>query len=62
VPELLREFAEFRLLAYGAILVAMMLIRPEGILPEARRKLELHEEEPIVEIEENTTSPSAAGD
>lgn len=43
-PELLREFAEFRYLVYGALLVAMMLTRPEGLWPEARRKLELHEE------------------
>jgi branched-chain amino acid transport system permease protein len=43
LPELLREFAEFRLLMYGAALVFMMLTRPEGLVPEARRKLELHE-------------------
>jgi branched-chain amino acid transport system permease protein len=43
-PELLREFAEFRLLVYGAVLVAMMLLRPEGLWPEARRRLELHDE------------------
>lgn len=43
LPELLREFAEYRLLVYGAVLVVMMLKRPEGLLPEARRKLELHE-------------------
>jgi branched-chain amino acid transport system permease protein len=42
-PELLREFAEYRYLVYGAILVVMMLVRPEGLWPEARRKLELHE-------------------
>ena len=45
LPELLREFAEYRLLVYGAVLVFMMLKRPEGLLPEARRKLELHEME-----------------
>jgi len=45
LPELLREFAEYRLLMYGAALVIMMLNRPEGIWPEARRRLELHEEE-----------------
>lgn len=45
LPELLREFAEYRLLVYGAVLVYMMLKRPEGLLPEARRKLELHEGE-----------------
>jgi branched-chain amino acid transport system permease protein len=42
-PELLREFAEFRYLVYGALLMAMMLIRPEGLWPEERRRLELHE-------------------
>ncbi|MDQ3941303.1 MAG: branched-chain amino acid ABC transporter permease, partial [Actinomycetota bacterium] len=45
LPELLREFVEFRLHIYGAILVAIMLLRPEGLLPSARRRLELHEEE-----------------
>jgi branched-chain amino acid transport system permease protein len=48
LPELLREFAEYRLLVYGAVLVFMMLKRPEGLLPEARRKLELHELSPDV--------------
>jgi branched-chain amino acid transport system permease protein len=45
LPEILREFAEYRLLMYGAALVVMMLLRPEGLLPEARRRLELHEAE-----------------
>jgi branched-chain amino acid transport system permease protein len=45
LPEILREFAEYRMLMYGAVLVLMMLIRPEGLWPEARRKLELHEGE-----------------
>ena len=45
LPELLREFAEYRYLVYGAVLVAMMLTRPEGLIPEARRELELHEDE-----------------
>lgn len=43
LPELLREFSDFRWLFYGAVLVIMMLTRPEGLLPEARRKLELEE-------------------
>ncbi len=46
LPELLREFAEYRLLVYGAALVAMMLLRPEGLWPEAVRRRELHGEEP----------------
>jgi branched-chain amino acid transport system permease protein len=43
LPEILREFSEYRLLIFGAALVFMMLTRPEGLIPEARRKLELHE-------------------
>jgi branched-chain amino acid transport system permease protein len=49
LPELTREFAEFRYLLYGAALVMMMLTRPEGLWPEARRRLELHEEELLSE-------------
>jgi len=44
LPELLREFGEFRFLVYGAVLVAMMLLRPEGLVPSAVRQRELHEE------------------
>jgi branched-chain amino acid transport system permease protein len=43
MPELLREFSEFRLLIYGALLVAMMLVKPEGLWPSEVRKRELHE-------------------
>ncbi len=46
LPELLREFAEYRLFVYGAALVVMMLVRPEGLWPEAVRRREFHEEEP----------------
>lgn len=45
LPEILREFSDYRYLVYGAVLVAMMLTRPEGLWPEARRRLELHEEQ-----------------
>ena len=43
LPELLREFAEFKLLVYGGVLVLMMLLRPEGLLPDRVRQQELHE-------------------
>lgn len=43
LPELLRELGDFRLLIYGAVLVIMMLMRPEGLMPEARRAMELEE-------------------
>src|SRR5690606_1012964 len=42
---LLREFGEYKLLIYGVILVWMMLKRPEGLWPEARRAQELHQED-----------------
>jgi branched-chain amino acid transport system permease protein len=45
LPEILREFVEYRLLVYGAVLVAIMVLRPEGLFPSARRRRELHEEE-----------------
>lgn len=44
LPELLREFAEYRLLIYGVLLIVMMLTRPEGFVPEETRRQELHEE------------------
>ncbi|MBN1661453.1 MAG: leucine/isoleucine/valine transporter permease subunit [Anaerolineae bacterium] len=47
LPEILREFSEYRMLMYGAALVLMMLARPEGLLPEARRKLEMHGDEAV---------------
>jgi branched-chain amino acid transport system permease protein len=41
LPELLREFAEFRLLIYGMLLVTMMLVRPQGFWPSEVRQREL---------------------
>jgi len=36
--------SDYRLLLFGLVLVVMMLVRPEGLLPNARRKAELHAE------------------
>ena len=44
-PGLLQEFQNYKLLIYGALLVFMMLKRPEGLVPTARRTRELHQEE-----------------
>ncbi len=44
-PGLLAELGEYKLLIYGAILVFMMLRRPEGLIPSKRRQQELHQEE-----------------
>ena len=52
LPELLREFNEFRVLIFGAVLIVMMLNKPEGFLPEAVHKREFHEDDNL--------SPAAA--
>lgn len=49
LPELLREFAEFRLLFYGIALMLMMLLRPEGLWPSAARRRELNAEESLAD-------------
>jgi|GEM_PF-75937 len=40
LPEALREFQEYRLLMFGALLVVTMLLRPSGIIPPATPRLE----------------------
>ncbi|MGB2954722.1 MAG: hypothetical protein WBB64_02010 [Anaerolineales bacterium] len=45
LPELLREFAEYRMLMYGALLIIMMLAIPEGFLPSEVTKREMHAHE-----------------
>jgi len=40
-PELLREFGEYRFLAYGFVLIVMMRVKPLGLWPSAVRKREL---------------------
>jgi branched-chain amino acid transport system permease protein len=42
LPELLREFGEYRYLFYGAVLIVMMRLRPEGLWPSDVRQRELH--------------------
>ncbi len=61
LPELLREFAEFKLLVYGGVLVIMMLARPEGLVPDVTRRRELHEVEGEPEPESGEDSLAAEG-
>jgi branched-chain amino acid transport system permease protein len=42
LPELLREFGEYRYLLYGTVLIVMMRLRPEGLWPSEARRRELH--------------------
>ncbi len=59
LPELLREFDEFRLMVYGAVLVAMMLYRPEGLWPEKTHQRELHAQEEVP-VSENVVDLAGA--
>jgi len=45
LPGFLSEFQEFQLLIYGAVLVTIMLLRPQGLVPNVRRMRELREDE-----------------
>jgi len=45
LPDILRQFSDYRLLLFGFLLIVMMIARPEGIIPSRRRKLELNPEE-----------------
>ena len=38
LPEILRDFADYRMLAFGAALVLMMVFRPQGLLGTAKGK------------------------
>jgi branched-chain amino acid transport system permease protein len=45
LPGVLDEFEEYRLLVYGAALIMVMILRPQGLIPNVRRMRELQEEE-----------------
>jgi branched-chain amino acid transport system permease protein len=62
IPELFREFSEYRFLFYGAALIGMMLYRPEGMWPSsiARRELHVGDEAPAM-IAGDTTPITRGG-
>ena len=43
LPEVLRQLDEYRMLVFGALLILMMVVRPEGLWPSKRRRMELYE-------------------
>jgi branched-chain amino acid transport system permease protein len=55
LPELFREFAEYRFLFYGMALIAMMIYRPAGLFPSRIAERELH----VPEAVEPTASGAA---
>ena len=59
LPELFREFQEYRYLFYGAALMGLMRFRPEGLLPSRSVARELHQDE-NVEPEDQVEGSAAA--
>jgi ABC-type branched-subunit amino acid transport system permease subunit len=53
LPEILRQLQDYRILAFGALLVVFMIVRPEGLWPSKRRRLEMRE----TDMEEEADSP-----
>jgi branched-chain amino acid transport system permease protein len=43
LPERFRNFSDYRLLVFGAALVVVMVLRPQGLIPSRRRRAELVE-------------------
>jgi branched-chain amino acid transport system permease protein len=58
VPELFREFSEYRYLLYGVALIAIMLYRPEGLLPSKVTRRELYSAEELEATAESEISPA----
>src|SRR5690554_431370 len=45
LPELAREFSDYRMLVFGAAMVLMMVWRPQGLMPMRRIHIELRRQE-----------------
>ena len=43
IPEIAREFSQYRMIIFGAVMVLMMIWRPQGLIPTQRPKMELPE-------------------
>ncbi|MFO1431156.1 MAG: high-affinity branched-chain amino acid ABC transporter permease LivM [Candidatus Competibacteraceae bacterium] len=41
LPEVARQFQEYRMLVFGLVMILMMIWRPQGLLPASRPRLEL---------------------
>ncbi len=66
LPELFREFAEYRFLLYGIALILVMHWRPEGLMPSRVGRQEMQHDEPPTEGKEpgpasTEADPAAAG-
>jgi branched-chain amino acid transport system permease protein len=61
LPEILRDLEAYRILSFGALLVAMMVLRPEGLIPSTRRRLEMKESRESEAADQGPPSPPGGG-
>jgi branched-chain amino acid transport system permease protein len=70
MPELFREFSEYRFLMYGVALILVMRWRPEGLIPSRVGRQEMHRDENVAEGDtppdppdgdDEAAAPAAAG-
>jgi branched-chain amino acid transport system permease protein len=70
MPELFREFSEYRFLMYGVALILVMRWRPEGLIPSRVGRQEMHRDENLPEGDmppdppdggDEAAAPAAAG-
>jgi branched-chain amino acid transport system permease protein len=47
LPEMLREFGEYRYLFYGLAIIAVMRLKPEGLWPSAAKRREIRAEQQL---------------
>ncbi|NDJ51591.1 MAG: hypothetical protein GYB68_00735 [Chloroflexi bacterium] len=59
LPEILRQLDEYRVLVFGGLLVVMMILRPEGLWPSQRTRLQFSDEDEPVPIELSSATSAA---
>jgi branched-chain amino acid transport system permease protein len=57
LPEMLREFGEFRYLFYGLAIVAVMRLKPEGLWPSASKRRELRIDAETLAVQQGAAIP-----
>ncbi|WP_224275529.1 branched-chain amino acid ABC transporter permease [Streptomyces sp. LS1784] len=61
IPKKLEFLADYQLLAFGAALIVLMRVRPEGLIPNRRRQLEFHEASVPAQASDEPTALTKAG-
>jgi branched-chain amino acid transport system permease protein len=61
LPELFREFAEYRFLLYGIALILVMRWRPEGLLPSRVGRQEMQQDDEDADAKPSNDEPAGTG-